>query len=93
MDLGVAAGICDGGFWNDLYQALVRFGGDFDTYFSTQRRRRDSFMNQRAGGSDSGSMDWRDRPKDAIRQMLGFLIGEPPPLRRSDPVYALTPAA
>jgi hypothetical protein len=28
---------------------------------------------------DTWDRDWQDRPKEAIRAMLGYLLGEPPP--------------
>lgn len=83
-DLGVTPSACDGGFWNEIYQTLTDFGGNFQRLFELQQRRRETFQRERDKRPDTWAFDWRDRPREAIRQVLGFLIGEPPP--RDPPV-------
>ena len=80
LDLGIAPGICDGGFWNEIYQTLAHFAGNSEEFFSAQTNRRKSFEKEREKRPGSWALDWRDRPKDAIRQLLGFVLGEPPPI-------------
>jgi hypothetical protein len=79
MDLGVAAITCEGGFWIEIYRTLTSFGGSFARVFSVQERRREAFEKERSKLPHTWNFDWRDRPQDAIRQLLGTLLGEPPP--------------
>ncbi|MEI7710188.1 MAG: hypothetical protein WCI94_02060 [Rhodospirillales bacterium] len=79
LDLGIGPTTCDGGFWLELYRTLAHFGGNFEHVFTTQERRKTAFEKERSKLPDTWSVDWRDRPKDAIRQLLGHLLGEPPP--------------
>ena len=87
MDLGVAAMTCDGGFWIEIYRTMTNFGGSFERTFAVQERRRAAFEKERSKLPHTWKFDWRDRPQDAIRQLLGTLLGEPPPpqLLSADP--------
>ena len=80
LDLGIAATTCEAGLWYEIYQILTGFGGNFEYVFATQERRRQAFEKERNKLPNTWTFDWRDRPKDAIRQLLGYLLGEPPPL-------------
>ncbi|MEI7711926.1 MAG: hypothetical protein WCI94_10865 [Rhodospirillales bacterium] len=82
MDLGIAANMCDGAMWTELYAAMVHFGGNFAEFFGVQERRRKAFKKERE--RRSGTWD-RDDLKDAIRQLLGHLLGESPPRGPPDP--------
>jgi hypothetical protein len=79
LDLGINPHNCEGGFWNEVYQVLWHFGGSFEHFFSTHARRRKAFQKEWEKRPDTWTFDWRDRPGDAIRQILGYLLGEPPP--------------
>jgi len=79
LDLGVAPIVSEGGFWNEIYKTLLHFGGSSENFFAVQISRRKAFEKERQKRPDTWSFDWQDRPKDAMRQMLGYLLGEPPP--------------
>ena len=82
MDLGITPSGCDGETWNEILQALMHFGANLGKFFATQNRRRETFQDERDKRPETWTFDWRDRPKEAIRQILGYLIGEPPPARQ-----------
>ena len=79
MDLGVTPSTCEGAFWNEFYLTLVDFGGKFQEFFEVRERREAAFKKERDKRPAIGNFDWCDRPKEAIRKMLGYLLGEPPP--------------
>ena len=85
MDLGIAANMCDGATWTELYAAMAHFGGSFETFFTVQERRRKAFKKERERRTDNRGYDWQDRPKDAIRELLGYLLGESPPRGPPEP--------
>ena len=79
LDLGIGPSICDGAFWQDIYDALWHFGGSFEQLCGTQTKRQEAFQLERDQRPDTWTWEIWDRPKEAIRQMLGCLLGEPPP--------------
>ena len=79
LDLGVAATTAEGGFWLEIYRILLHFDGNPEAFFGMQESRRKAFAKERDKRPDTWSAAWRDRPKDAIRQLLGYLLGEIPP--------------
>jgi hypothetical protein len=85
MDLGISANVCDGGFWQEIYQAMAHFGGSFEAFFGVQERRRTAFKKEREKRRDTWDRDWQDQPKEAIRQLLGYVLGESPPREPPDP--------
>ena len=91
LDLGIAATICEPGFWHELYLTLTRFGGSFEHVFGVQERRKQAFEKERRTRPETWTPDWRDRPRDAIRQLLGYVLGESPP--RGPPISSLVPAS
>ena len=90
LDLGIAPSTCDGGFWTEIYRMLTYFGGNFAHVFGVQERRKASFQKERNKLPGTWASDWRDRPKEAVRQLLGYLVGESPP--RGPPIPALIDA-
>ena len=68
---------CGGAFWQEIYLAITNFGGDFHQFHEVQTRRREAFQTERAKRPDTWNWQLWDKPQDAIRQMLGFLLGEP----------------
>jgi hypothetical protein len=90
-DLGVTPSGCDGAFWNEIYQTLSEFGGSFEHLFGIQERRREAFQRERDKLPNIWTREWRDQPREAIRQVLGYLIGEPPPRGPPDPLLATAP--
>ena len=91
LDLGVTPSTCEGGFWNEFYLTLLEFGGKFEDFFEAKERRAVEFKKEREKRPPTGNFDWCDRPKEAIRKMLGYLLGESPP--RGPPNPHLLPAS
>jgi hypothetical protein len=77
MDLGVTAAFCDGETWDEILHALMQFGANLAEFFGVQQRRRKTFQDERDKRPETWTFDWRDRPKEVIRQLLGSLLGEP----------------
>ena len=92
LDLGIGATICEAGFWLEIFETLTNFGGSFEVFFDIQERRKKTFEKERQTRPDTWTPDWRDRPRDAIREILGYVLGEPPPCGPPDP-QALLPAS
>ena len=62
----------------------VKFSGRW-YYFATLRGRRAAFQKERDKRPETWNWDWHDRPRDAIRQILGYVLGESPPRGPPDP--------
>ena len=78
LDLGITPSMCDGATWTEILEVLMHFGADLAQFFATQQHRRETFQKERDKRSETGTSDWRDRPKEAIRELLGCLLGESP---------------
>ena len=54
MDLGIAPGLCDGAFWNQVEKTLRRYGGSLDRLSQIRARREEAFQREAvtAGGND-----------------------------------------
>jgi hypothetical protein len=79
LDLGVTPTLCEGATWDEILQALTHFGANLEQFFGTQQRRRVTFQEERDKRPETWTFDWRERPKEALRNLLGRLLGEPPP--------------
>ena len=79
MDLGIAPGLCDGDFWNQVEKTLRRYGGSLNRLFQVRAQREDIFQRERDRRPDTWHIDWRDLRPSTVRRALGCLIGEPPP--------------
>jgi hypothetical protein len=77
QDLGVVPGLCTAPFWNHLFEIMHCLGGSVAALMREKTRRADAFAQQPESSPES-NWDWRDLRRDAIRQVLGFFIGEPP---------------
>ncbi len=77
LDLGVIPGFCGGNFWNQFLKVLRRYGGSLSRLYKVRERREKSFQKERDRRPDTWHWDWRDIRN--ARQVLGLLIGEPPP--------------
>ena len=77
LDLGVVPGLCTAAFWNHLHEIMHYLGGSVATLMNEKTRRADAFARQPESSPES-NWDWRDLSRNVIRQVLGFLIGEPP---------------
>ena len=78
LDLGVTPSICDGATWSEILETLMHFGADLATFFGVKQRRQETFLKERDKRSETGTFDWQDRPRDAIRELLGSILGESP---------------
>ena len=77
LDLAVVPGLCTGQFWNELFDIMHHFGGSVVTLMQQKSHREQAFdklLDRRPGSN----WDWLRMKRDAIRQVLGFFIGEPP---------------
>ena len=72
-DLGVAPSLCAGTFWNVLLSAFQRYRGNL-AGFTKEMRRRETQIEKEL----SAALAWPVETREAIRQVLGFMIGEPP---------------
>ena len=79
LDLGLAPGLCEGAFWNQVEKVLRRYGGSLKRLYDVRDRREKSFQRERDRQPDSWHIDWRDLRPPTVRQALGLLIGEAPP--------------
>jgi hypothetical protein len=79
MDLGIAPGLCDGDFWNQVEKTLRRYGGSLLRLDRVRARREESFQREHDRRPDTWHIDWRAMRPPTIRQALGCLIGETPP--------------
>ena len=79
MDLGIAPGLCDGDFWNQVEKTLRRYGGSLNRLCQVRAQREDIFQRERDRRPATWHIDWRDLRPSTVRRALGCLIGEPPP--------------
>ncbi len=79
MDLGIAPGLCDGDFWNQVEKTLRRYGGSLSRLYQMRARREETFQRERDRRPDTWHIDWRDLHPSTVRRAFGCLIGEPPP--------------
>jgi hypothetical protein len=85
MDLGVTPSACDGATWDEILQVLTHFGANLAQFFGIQQHRREAFQDERDKRPETWTFDWRDRPREVIRQILGYLLGDPIPPTRWKP--------
>jgi hypothetical protein len=86
-DLAVVPAFCHSGFWNQLHEMMHFLGGNLVRLMQEKTARREAFIKQqdRILGSN---WDWVNLTRDALRQVLGFFIGEPP-VNPFDPAAAI----
>ncbi len=77
LDLAVVPGFCQTKFWNELFDIMNYFGGSVATLMQRKARRREAFSKEQDRTLNS-NWDWLRLTRDAIPQVLGFFIGEPP---------------
>jgi hypothetical protein len=86
LDLAVVPVLCSSAFWNDLFNLMHYYGGGgVVTLMREKQRRGQAFIQEQDKNIDS-NWDWSDPKPDALRQILGFFIGE-------EPVDPFAPAA
>ena len=88
LDLAVVPGLCTGPFWNELFETMQWYGGSVAALMRERCRREEAFEREQDRCPTRG-WDWLKRPREAVRQALGFFIGEAP----VGPGGALAPAA
>jgi hypothetical protein len=79
MDLGIAPGLCEGAFWNQVEKTLRRYGGSLNRLYQVRVRREEAFQRECDRHPGTWPIDWRDLRPSAVRKALGCLIGETPP--------------
>jgi len=77
LDLAVVPGLCQTRFWSELFDIMQYFGGSVATLMLRKTRRREAFAQEQDRRPNS-NWDWLSLSRDAIPQVLGFFIGEPP---------------
>ncbi len=87
LDLAVVPGFCHSQFWNELFDIMTWFGGSVGRLMREKSRRHNAFADEqdRKPGSNR---DWLHLKRDALRNVLGFFIGEPP-VNPLDPAAAI----
>jgi hypothetical protein len=84
LDLAVMPGLCSSPFWNELFDIMHCFGGSVVALMQEKSRRQEAFAEEQDKRPGS-NWDWLDLPREAVRKVLGFFIGEDPvdPFARS----------
>ena len=92
LDLAVVPAFCHPGLWNALFEIMNWFGGGnaVDTLMREKSRRRAAFEKEQ-DRNPKATWDWLNMPPTALRQVLGFFIGEPP-VNPLDPAAAIATA-
>jgi len=90
LDLAVVPGFCHGQFWNELFDIMNYFGGSVDKLMRQKSRRQHAFVQEQDRRPDS-NWNWLTMSRDALRQVLGSFIGEPP-VNPLDPAAAIATA-
>src|SRR5579863_541741 len=90
LDLAVVPGLCHGAFWNELFELITSFGSNVGMLMQEKSRRRQAFDKEQ-DRNPNATWDWINMSRDALRQVLGFFIGEPP-INPLDPAAAIATA-
>ena len=77
LDLGIAPCLCDGDFWDKLDKILRRYGGSLNRLYTVRAERERTFQVERDRRPDTWHIAWRNIPISAVRQALGYMIGDP----------------
>jgi hypothetical protein len=92
LDFGVVPVICHPGLWNALFDIMTFFsrGNAVAKLMQEKTRRRAAFDKEQDRVRDS-NWDWIRMSRDALREVLGFFVGEPP-VNPLDPAAAVATA-
>lgn len=74
-DLGISPLLCEGGFWNRLFEAISWYGGSHGTVVRDMRRREKVFDQQLW---KHPNLALPEQSRETARRVLGFRIGEAP---------------
>jgi hypothetical protein len=77
LDLAVVPGFCHSAFWNALFDIITWFGSNINKLLRERTRRRKAFAEERDRRLDP-DWNWINMGRAALREVLGFVIGEPP---------------
>jgi hypothetical protein len=91
LDLGLSPGLCCGPFWQHVFDVLQDYRGSATKLMLELCRRQARFEND--DGKHPAGLTLPARARDAIRDALGFFIGEPPPDDPFRPSALSVPAA
>jgi len=93
LDLAVLPGFCHPEMWNALHEIVTWFGSSIEGLLRERTRRRAAFDKEqdRNPKGIKANWDWINPSREALRQVLGFFIGEPP-VNPLDPAAALATA-
>jgi hypothetical protein len=75
LDLAVVPSFCTGPFWNEVFDSIRLRGGSVATLMLEKQRRQEAFANEQDRKLGS-NWDWLELTLDAVRCVLGGLIGE-----------------
>jgi len=74
-DLGIAPSLCDGMFWNRVFDAIRLYRGGLGSFVLEVKRREQRFEKEEW---KHPGLDLPEETRDGIRRVLGFRIGETP---------------
>ncbi len=74
-DLGISPTLCEGGFWNRVFDAIRWYGGSLGTVMLELRQRETSLEQEQDRRPTVGLPELT---REGARRVLGFRIGEPP---------------
>ncbi|HEX4367995.1 MAG TPA: hypothetical protein VH023_14250 [Rhodopila sp.] len=89
-DLGVVPGFCTTHFWSDLLMVMQHYGDGLASVMQQERDHRKAF-DKEEDRKPARNWDWLRMSRDALHQVLGFFIGEPP-VNPLDPAAAIATA-
>jgi hypothetical protein len=72
-DLGISPSLCDGMFWNRLFDAIRLYRGSLSSLVLDMKRREQRF--EKEAWKHPG-LEWPEESREGIRRVLGFFIGE-----------------
>jgi hypothetical protein len=75
LDLAVVPGFCTGPLWNELFDSIRLRGGSIAVLMLEKARREEAFAKEQDRKIGS-NWDWQTLTRDAVRRVLGCLIGE-----------------
>jgi hypothetical protein len=78
LDLAVVPILCSSAFWNQLFEIMYYLPGRGVVRVMKEKQRRQQAFIQEQDKKIDSTWDWMHLKPDAIRQILGFFIGEPP---------------
>ncbi len=90
LDLAVVPGFCHSAFWNELFELITYFGSNVSKLMQEKSSRWKAFDKEQ-DRNPKATWDWVNLTRDALRQVLGFFIGEPP-INPLDPAAAIATA-